>query len=100
MTKLCSLVTGGICVLAGNLVRGEKISIDPFHLIQGKKIFGTWGGETFPDRDIPLYIEHFLAGRLRLDALITHEYPLSAVNTALMDLKDGKVGRAVLNLKA
>lgn len=93
-------IIGGVCVLAGNLVRGEKISIDPFHLIQGKKILGTWGGETYPDRDIPLYVDHFLAGRLKLDALITHEYPLSAVNTALMDLKDGKVGRAVLNLKA
>ncbi len=92
--------SGGLCVLAGNLSRGEKISIDPFGLIQGKQIVGTWGGETVPDRDIPFYAEEYLSGRLKLDALITHEYPLGEINSALNDLKEGKVGRAVIKLKA
>jgi S-(hydroxymethyl)glutathione dehydrogenase/alcohol dehydrogenase len=43
---------GGLCILAGNLPTGQNISIDPFDLIKGKRIIGTWGGETDPDKDI------------------------------------------------
>ena len=87
---------GGLCVLAGNLAAGQTIQIDPFHLIRGKRIVGTWGGETAPDRDIPRYVAEYLAGRLNLSALITHEYSLREINQAVADLEDGKVGRALI----
>jgi S-(hydroxymethyl)glutathione dehydrogenase/alcohol dehydrogenase len=89
---------GGLCVLAGNLPQGERISIDPFDLIKGKRIIGTWGGETQPDRDIPLYVGLYLAGKLKLEALITHEYKLKDINQAFDDLKQGKVGRALIDM--
>ena len=87
---------GGLCVLAGNLAVGERITIDPFDLIKGKKLVGTWGGETEPDRDIPAYAHLFLEGKLPLSRLITHEYDLRDANTALDDLRRGRVGRAVI----
>ena len=87
---------GGLCVLAGNLAAGQTIQIDPFHLIRGKRIVGTWGGETAPDRDIPMYAAQYLAGRLNLSPLITHEYPLREINQAVVDLENGKVGRALI----
>ena len=89
---------GGLCVLAGNLPHGEHISLDPFDLIRGKRIVGTWGGETQPDRDIPLYADLYLNGKLKLDALITHEYWLEDINRAFADLEQGKVGRAVIDM--
>lgn len=89
---------GGLCVLAGNIPYGELISLDPYDLIKGKRIVGTWGGETNPDRDIPLYTDLFLTGKLRLDALITHEYRLGEVNNALSDLEQGKLGRALIKM--
>lgn len=89
---------GGLCVLAGNLSYGERISIDPFDLIKGKQIVGTWGGESQPDRDIPLYIDLYMAGKLKLDLLITNEYRLDDINQALQDLEDGKVGRALIDM--
>ena len=58
-----------LCILAGNLPHGERISLDPFDLIKGKRIIGTWGGETQPDRDIPIYLDLYLAGKLKLDPL-------------------------------
>lgn len=88
---------GGLCVLAGNLPAGEQISIDPFNLIKGKRIVGTWGGETQPDRDIPLYIDLYLKRKLKLENLITHCYPLHEINQAIDDLKTGKVGRAMID---
>ncbi|MBN1850750.1 MAG: zinc-binding dehydrogenase [Deltaproteobacteria bacterium] len=89
---------GGICILAGNLPHGEAISINPFDLIQGKKIIGTWGGETRIDQDIPFYVNLYLAGRLHLNDFITHEYTLGQINHALQDLQGGKVGRALIKM--
>jgi S-(hydroxymethyl)glutathione dehydrogenase/alcohol dehydrogenase len=89
---------GGLCVLAGNLPHGERIGLDPFDLIKGKRIIGTWGGETQPDRDIPLYVDLYLSGKLRLDGLITHTYSLDDIDQALDDLEHGKVGRALIDM--
>ena len=90
---------GGLCVLAGNLPYGERISLDPFDLIRGKRIVGTWGGESLPDRDIPRYVKLYLDGQLKLDSLITQEYPLRDINQALEDLEQGRLARAVVNMK-
>lgn len=97
MAFQCVRPGGGLCVLAGNLENGEKISIDPHELIRGKKILGTWGGETEPDADVALYVKQYLSGGLKLDSLITHEYPLDRINQAFDDLLQGRVGRALVN---
>ena len=89
---------GGLCVIAGNLSEGECISLDPFGLIRGKRIVGTWGGESEPDRDIPRYVDLYLSGELKLENMITHTYPLKGINQALTDLESGKVGRALIDM--
>lgn len=89
---------GGLCVVAGNPPHGGRISIDPFDLIRKKRITGTWGGETKPDRDIPLYVDLYLAGRLRLDRLLTHTYSLERIDEALGDLEQHRVGRALIDM--
>jgi len=90
---------GGLCVLAGNLPSSKFISIDPMDLIKGKRIVGTWGGESQPDQDIPLYANLYLAGKLKLEALITHEYRLDEINQAFNDLGQGKVGRTLVKMQ-
>lgn len=87
---------GGLCVLAGNLPHGERISLDPFDLIRGKRIVGTWGGETNPERDIPRYVDLYLAGKLKLDELITHRFRLEDINLAFHALEKGDVARAIV----
>ncbi len=96
----CVRDQGGLCVLAGNLPQGEQISINPFDLIRGKRIAGTWGGETVPDRDIPRYARWFQEGKLPLGALLSRDYRLEEVNEALDDLEGGRVARALLKLSA
>jgi S-(hydroxymethyl)glutathione dehydrogenase/alcohol dehydrogenase len=91
---------GGLCVLAGNLPHGERIALDPVDLIRGKRIVGTWGGETQPDDDIPRYVEWFRAGHLPLAELITREYRLEEINDALIDLEQGQVTRALVKMAA
>ena len=90
---------GGLCILAGNLPHGGRITIDPYDLIKGKRLVGTWGGESQPDRDIPRYVDLIVSGKLNLGSLITHEYALDGVNRALDDLEAGRVGRALINMR-
>lgn len=90
---------GGLCVLAGNLPFGENICLNPFDLIKGKRVTGAWEGDTQPDRDIPMYTELYLSGRPPLNQLITDNYQLEDVNQALEALEQGKVGRALIDMK-
>ncbi|MFC2049429.1 zinc-binding dehydrogenase [Chlamydiota bacterium] len=96
----CSLKAPGLCVLAGNLPKGEQISIDPFDLIRGKRIVGTWGGRSQIDTDVTAYANLYLSGAFDLASLITHVAPLSDINTLLTELEAGRVGRALLDLSA
>lgn len=90
---------GGLCILGGNLPDGQRICLDPFDLIRGKRIVGTWGGDTDSDRDIPAYAGLYLSGTLKLAALISHEYPLEEVNRALDDLQQGRVARGLIKMR-
>ncbi len=87
---------GGKLIFASHPKQGDKISIDPFELICGKHIQGTWGGGSKPDRDIPILDKMYSEGRLNLDALLSHNYSLDNINQALNDLENRKIVRALL----
>ena len=89
---------GGVCVIAGNLSKDEQISLHPFDLIKGKRIIGTWGGETVPDRDIPQYVSAFLKEQLPFDQMITHRFGLEDINKAFDVLVNGEAGRIVIKV--
>jgi len=87
---------GGRLWFASHPPEGEMIRLAPHDLISGKSIFGTWGGSSFPDRDIPRMAEIFRKGNVPLDRLLTRRYSLEQVNEALADLEAGKVFRPLL----
>ncbi len=89
---------GGLCVIAGNLHDGHTMRVNPYSLIGGKRLVGTWGGESRPDADIPRYVDMFLSGRLALEKLGPVQYPLEEVNRALDDLEAGRVVRAMISM--
>lgn len=92
-----SLYDQGKLVIAGNLKKGEKISITPFDLIKGKRILGTWGGEAKPDEDIPYYAKQYLMGKLPIEKLVTRKFRLEQINDALELMGKNKVlGRTVI----
>lgn len=88
----------GMAIIAGNLKPGERISIDPSNLVKGKKLQGTWGGGCFPDRDIPLYAELYLNGKLPIVKLITKVYSLDRINEGIEDLERGKLIRGIVKI--
>ena len=91
---------GGVCVFASHPEHGKLISIDPYELICGKKIRGSWGGSSDPDRDVPLFARLYLEGKLPLEKLISKRYKLESINEALDDMEDMKTGRPLIEIDA
>jgi len=89
---------GGLCVFASHPAHEDKIKIDPFDLICGKQIKGSWGGDSVPDRDIPRLAKLYLKGEFPLEKLITRRYALDRVNEALDDIENHQVARALLEI--
>jgi S-(hydroxymethyl)glutathione dehydrogenase/alcohol dehydrogenase len=87
---------GGRLWFASHPPEGQLIRLAPHDLISGKHIFGTWGGSSFPDRDVPIMTELFRKGQVPLERLLTKRYRLDQVNEALADLEAGKVFRPLL----
>lgn len=90
---------GGTCVLAGNLPHNEKIEINPFDLIAGKKIIGTWGGESDIEKDIALYVKLYQSKKINIAPLISKEFSLQNINEAVTALKKGSVTRALVSFE-
>lgn len=89
-------VSGGLCIVAGNLPKGDTISIDPFALIAGKQIIGSWGGGSCIDQDIDTYTQLIQEKKLSLVGLIHREAPLKAINELFGDLERGILGRGMV----
>ncbi|MDB4797073.1 zinc-binding dehydrogenase [bacterium] len=89
---------GGVCVFASHPEHGNTISIDPYELICGKQIRGSWGGGSNPDRDIPMFAQLYLEGKLPLEKFITKRYSLDSINEALCDLEHQRVGRPLIEI--
>jgi S-(hydroxymethyl)glutathione dehydrogenase/alcohol dehydrogenase len=88
---------GGLCILAGNVPQGEKMQIDPFDLIRGKRILGTWGGKSSIENDVQKYVALFLAGQMDWKSFITHEIRLENINSFFESFRRGEVGRGIIS---
>ncbi|MEI7695723.1 MAG: zinc-binding dehydrogenase [Chlorobium sp.] len=82
---------GGLCVFASHPQAGAKIELDPYDLISGRRIEGSWGGSSCPDKDIPLLAGLYLEGKLPLEKLLSNRYSLCEINQALDDLEKRKI---------
>jgi S-(hydroxymethyl)glutathione dehydrogenase/alcohol dehydrogenase len=87
----------GTCVLVG--VPSEKVTIYTLPIHFNKVLTGSHGGDARPHIDIPRIIRLIEAGRLSFDGIITHEYPLDEINTALDVVRSGAAGRVLLNIE-
>ena len=94
-----SIRKAGICVLTGlgRAADDTSIPISARHLtLFQKRIQGSLFGASNPTRDIPLMLDLYRQGRLKLDELITHRYPLDQVNDGYADMHAGANIRGVI----
>jgi S-(hydroxymethyl)glutathione dehydrogenase / alcohol dehydrogenase len=93
-----ALGKGGTAVAIGIAPKEALISIPPQHLVYGeRKLIGSMYGSTRPRADFGRYVDLYLAGRLKLDQLVTKEWRLDQINDAFRAMNDGEVARGIIN---
>jgi S-(hydroxymethyl)glutathione dehydrogenase/alcohol dehydrogenase len=86
----------GTCVLVG--VPTEKVTIHTLPIHFNRVLTGSHGGSSVPQVDIPRIIRLNRAGRVSFDGIITHEFPLDEINSAIEIMRNGGAGRILLNV--
>ena len=94
---VAALTWGGTAVIVGVPPYGStvELEINPIAYVD-RTIMGSRYGSARPHHDIPMYLDLYRQGRLKLDELITKQYPLADFETAFADLEAGKLARGVL----
>ena len=62
---------GGTATVIGMIPLGEKVELDGFQFLMEKRIQGSNMGSNRFRIDMPQYIEWYLAGKLKLDELVS-----------------------------
>jgi Zn-dependent alcohol dehydrogenase len=90
---------GGTAVVVGLTSAEAMVGVNPLALVQQEKTLrGSLYGSARPRVDMPRLLDLYVAGKLKLDELITRRYPLAEANEAVGALRRGEVARAVLTL--
>jgi S-(hydroxymethyl)glutathione dehydrogenase/alcohol dehydrogenase len=89
---------GGRAIIVGNARHGERVELDPREFNLGKRILGTWGGDSVPDRDFPRYARLLRSRQIDLRPLVSTRYSLDQINVAIDDLEAGRVVRPLVDM--
>ncbi|MEE9277748.1 MAG: Zn-dependent alcohol dehydrogenase [Dehalococcoidia bacterium] len=87
---------GGTATIIGMIPEGEMIELKGSSFLNEKKIQGCSMGSNRFRVDMPIYVDFYLQGRLKLDEMITKTGRLEDVNEAFRAMKAGEVARTVL----
>lgn len=89
----------GKLVLVGVPGKGKKIRIYTLPIHFGKKIIGSEGGSSKPNKDIPNILNIVRSKKINLTKLISKTYRLDKINEAIKDIRSGAIsGRAIIKL--
>jgi S-(hydroxymethyl)glutathione dehydrogenase/alcohol dehydrogenase len=90
-----ALGAGGTLTIVGVPKVGSTIEFVVHGLYQNKAVLGCRYGAARPQRDFPMLADLYLAGKLKIDELITRHYRLDDFDAALADLREGHLARGV-----
>lgn len=90
-----SLAPGGRAVVVGLTPQRSQVTLRADFLSE-KALLGCIFGSSIPRVDVPRTLALYRSGRLKLDELVGHRYPLAQVNEALAALRSGTAGRGIL----
>jgi S-(hydroxymethyl)glutathione dehydrogenase / alcohol dehydrogenase len=94
---LAMLGAGGGLYLVDMAKPEVDISLNIFSAIGGqKRVVGVNFGSTNAKRDIPMYAQLYLQGRMNLDDLVSKRIALRGVNDGYAALKEGSLNRVVV----
>jgi S-(hydroxymethyl)glutathione dehydrogenase/alcohol dehydrogenase len=90
---------GGTATVIGMIPLGEQVVIDGFQLLMEKRLQGSNMGSNRFRIDMPQYVEWYLAGRLKLDELVSATMPLEQINDGFAALQRGEVARQLITFE-
>ena len=94
---LAMVAVAGALYLVGVAKPEVDVSLNIFGAIGGqKRVVGVNFGSTNAKRDIPMYAQLYLQGRMNLDDLVSKRIALREVNDGYAALKDGTLNRVVV----
>src|SRR5690348_8295133 len=90
------LARGGTANIIGMIPLGQNIELHGADFLGEKRIQGSaMGSNRFPV-DMPRLVDFYLAGKLKLDDMISRRIKLKEVNEAFDELKRGEIARSVI----
>jgi len=88
---------GGKAVVVGVAKPGDAASFKPMTMVfEEKALQGSYFGSCVPRVDFPRMLQLYMAGKLKLDELITRRYSIGEAPQAFADLASGKNARGVI----
>lgn len=87
---------GGEAVVVGMAPIGSEAAISAPAFLAEKVLRGCVYGSTRPRYDMPRILDLYMAGKLKLDELVSRTYPLEGINDAFAAMKNGEVARSVI----
>lgn len=94
------LAPSGRLVMVGQPPPNTSVSFPDFrHMFEGsgKTIMATQGGRFSPALDIPRYVDAWRRGRINIEGLVSHRFPLTQINDGLDLVRDGQAGRVIID---
>ncbi len=92
----CTHKGWGQAVIIGVAGAGEEIHARPFLLVTGRRWSGSAFGGTRGRTQLPQYVDRYVAGRIKIDELVTGVLPLEEINTAFDLMHRGEAIRTVI----
>jgi S-(hydroxymethyl)glutathione dehydrogenase/alcohol dehydrogenase len=87
----------GVAVIIGVTRRETTIPLETFPMVfQERTVMGSIYGSARPRVDVPMLIDLYMAGKLKVDPLLTRTYPLEQINEAYDALERGETARSVV----
>lgn len=88
---------GGTLTLAGLSPMGTGTNLPGAVITRQEKVIkGSYYGTIDASRDFPLLLDLYMAGKLKLDELISQQYRLDQINEAYAAMLSGAVARGVV----
>lgn len=86
----------GVSTIIGVAEAGKEIATRPFQLVTGRVWQGTAFGGAKGRTDVPKIVDWYMNGKIQIDPMITHSFPLEDINKAFDLMHEGKSIRSVV----
>ena len=91
------LAKQGVAVVVGLPGTGETFAVDPAVLMSGeRRIVGSRYGSSNPQSEFPKMVDLAMAGKLRIEELVTKRYDLDQADEAFRALAAGEQARGLI----